>query len=503
MPNQKEYFQRVANIAQYIIFEVNKIEDLRQRDDMEWLIHMGPNYSIDVIPDDGSLLLNATGGLPSNLQTPLGAFKLCNFVSGSVEKKARFMEQLIKKFGLIEVLPKKVLDYRAIYEKKLNGDDFRQAITNYGPIYAVTFDLENNPIPFPKFTSHVDRTLDKKVYTKKEWDYVWKAIKPDYTSAKKIAAAALPLNHEHESEFNERPRLEELKEDTFFEMRELKDTSFSQKDLIRPPTSFNADSAKNIALNVMLEHLPTLVAVGKQNEVDNILKRSQNAQELLVRSEVFTDCSGRTFNCTLFEYAYWAKDTYMCRMLVSHMDANTRAFTLKCCENIDQLGLMYKQHGRQKRSCHYNLSKIKAALKNYLSGSFYLSTMQGKWMKVGKAQCELPAHVINEYCRPDRSFDPLPSFKDPILPRKMTYYNAIHGFDQELFPLLSENSGLGFEFSLARQPDRAMGWATGANKWIIRQDLLALTHLDAVRTEELKQIRDSLSFQPAVQMKRY
>lgn len=86
MQNKKEYFQQVANIAQYIINEVNQIEGLKQHDAIEWLIHMGPNYFIEVIPEDGSLLLNATGGLPANLQTPLGAFNLCTVFSGSEEK---------------------------------------------------------------------------------------------------------------------------------------------------------------------------------------------------------------------------------------------------------------------------------------------------------------------------------------------------------------------------------------------------------------------------------
>ncbi len=36
-----------------------------------------------------------------------------------------------------------------------------------------------------------------------------------------------------------------------------------------------------------------------------------NTQTLLRAQGVFTDYSGRTFNCTAYEYAYWAKDTHM------------------------------------------------------------------------------------------------------------------------------------------------------------------------------------------------
>ncbi len=39
------------------------------------------------------------------------------------------------------------------------------------------------------------------------------------------------------------------------------------------------------------------------------------------------------------------------------------------------------------------------------------------WFKVGKAESKVPVHIVNEYCRHDRSFDPTPEFKEEILPR--------------------------------------------------------------------------------------
>jgi len=58
------------------------------------------------------------------------------------------------------------------------------------------------------------------------------------------------------------------------------------------------------------------VAQGKQKEAEVLLTTTPaNTQTLLRTPGIFTDYSGRTFNCTAYEYAYWAKDTHMCRML--------------------------------------------------------------------------------------------------------------------------------------------------------------------------------------------
>ncbi|OYV54396.1 MAG: hypothetical protein B7X00_01380, partial [Legionella sp. 21-45-4] len=78
--------------------------------------------------------------------------------------------------------------------------------------------------------------------------------------------------------------------------------------------------------------------------------------------------------------------------------------------------------------------------------------------QVGLAQRDLPVHVVNEYCRPDRSFDPLPAFNEDKLPRVLTYYHFKSGLDVPLFPLVvSDSSGLGVDFALIRTPRGLLG----------------------------------------------
>ena len=109
------------------------------------------------------------------------------------------------------------------------------------------------------------------------------------------------------------------------------------------------------------------------------------------------------------------------------------------------------------------------------------------WLAVGKAQREVPAHIAHEYCRPDRSFDPAPSFYEETLPRVLNFDNYVTNV-KSWFPLAPSSSGLGFDFGIFR--GRA-GWASGLRASFLdrdgARDLAAVSRLDEVRTADLTQ----------------
>ncbi|WP_234852427.1 hypothetical protein [Legionella maceachernii] len=250
------------------------------------------------------------------------------------------------------------------------------------------------------------------------------------------------------------------------------------------------------------------VAKGKQDEADAILKASSDIQALLRKSGKFTDYSGRTFHCTAYEYAYWAKDTHMCRMLERHMDEETKAHLLIQIEKIEEEGLTYQQHGKTlTHSKHFDLTPLIEALEHFVNNfdEWYSAKnwheIDTAWMAVGKAQREVPAHVAQEYCRKDRSFEPKPSFKEGTFPRSLTFSNYwVTGTKKDSwFPLASAStSGLGFDFALIRGAGRAhVGRPlelVGRGRWS-SIDLTAVRHLDEVRSAELTQLRENLSQQ--------
>src|SRR5690606_25060040 len=97
---------------------------------------------------------------------------------------------------------------------------------------------------------------------------------------------------------------------------------------------------------------------------------TDRAQELLLADNMsFTDYSGRIFTCTAYEYAYWAKDTHMCRMLEKYMDNTTKHDLLQRVQRIEELvgeglfkaprGLTYTQNGEEHHSAHFDLTPLK------------------------------------------------------------------------------------------------------------------------------------------------
>jgi hypothetical protein len=328
------------------------------------------------------------------------------------------------------------------------------------------------------------------------------------------------------------------------------------------------------------------VAKGEQQQSEDILKNCPEiAQRLLTTSGQFTDYSGRTFNCTAYEYAYWAKDKHMCRMLESHMDDDTKTYMLERVNEMERIGLAYQQHGVSYQNPHYDMSFV---LKNLTLGDFrQLQTLVGQnsvkiqqataenyqtipftateyealkkaleqrkptfiasffytwreealsaklqfdfhslitdldsyvnnydkwnchqqqeaWMKVGKAQRDVPAHVAHEYCRRDRSFDlnayrdaGESRFKEKTLPRVLTFDNHVTNI-KSWFPLTSSSSELGFDFGLlGRCPGAGARQSVGSAAEsgcdaAARADLAAVSHLDEVRTADLTQSREIL-----------
>lgn len=250
------------------------------------------------------------------------------------------------------------------------------------------------------------------------------------------------------------------------------------------------------------------IAQGKQLEAEVFLNQNTaNAQTMLQTPGIFTDYSGRTFNCTAYEYAYWAKDTHMRHMLEQHMDEETKTHLSARIEEMERIdpetgnavGLAYQQHGTIHRSAHFDFTPLKHALQHFNTGNtgwFFsangLNKLRKAWMDIGKAQRDVPAHVAQEYCRPDRSFAPIPQFKEADLPRNITFYNEKTGQVDSWFPLASSPNGLGYNFSVTRGQYNCKGCGFESGKGY-DHDLTALIHLDEVRTEELMQSRIYLS----------
>lgn len=85
-------------------------------------------------------------------------------------------------------------------------------------------------------------------------------------------------------------------------------------------------------------------------------------------------------------------------------------------------------------------------------------------------------------------------------PRVLAFYNCTTALDESWFPLAGP-AGLGFDFALVR------GWGPVVGIDVMGQmirtdevaDLAAVSHLDKVRTDDLKQSVENLSQPPTAQ----
>jgi SidC N-terminal domain len=259
----------------------------------------------------------------------------------------------------------------------------------------------------------------------------------------------------------------------------LKEKLFAQLKTERP------DFKPQINVKHFLQH----VAYGQQNEAENLLKKDAAlAQELLTaRGIPFTDYSGRTFTCSAYEYAWWAKDSHMRFMLEHYMNEDSKKELLKRVQQIEEpigtgtlfkepRGLVYTQKGKEYRSAHFDLTPLKSALRTYIE-AFEQSprkteadweALDAVWIKVGLPQREVPAHVAQEYCHPKRSFEhavknlSLVDAANPAnLERQLKFYNWNTSSYDDWFPLaVGGDSGLGSSFAILRD-SRArdvVGW---------------------------------------------
>lgn len=318
---------------------------------------------------------------------------------------------------------------------------------------------------------------------------------------------------------------------------EVKQTLLAQLKQERP------DFKPQIDAKAFLQH----VAYGEQKEAKALLEKDPElAQELLKANNIpFTDYSGRTFSCSAYEYAYWAKDSHMQRMLEKYIrkDEGTREFILERVKAIEEpmnllpasglfeqpkaRGLHYTTQDKNGQTIdhwetHFSLKPLKTALKHYIQEyDSKTNKTEADWEaldkiwieEVGGAQRNVPAHIAQEYCHPDRSFYDVnnnPALLDASnsknLKRQLKFVNFTTGGGPDLWfspGSYLRGSGLGFSFGILRG-GWARGWghgvaAGGVVGGVARVDLNAVKAVDEVRTKDLKRSLENLNQSLTVQ----
>ncbi|MES2218239.1 MAG: hypothetical protein V4501_07500 [Pseudomonadota bacterium] len=187
-----------------------------------------------------------------------------------------------------------------------------------------------------------------------------------------------------------------------------------------------------------------LVAFGKQAEAKKMLEMDPS---LLLESGNVTNRANRTFaKISGLQYASWAYDIHMLRMLLSCVPDDKKADALEQLESLEQNGTEYGKH--------FDLTRTKTAYQTYSDNYEGWTNQQREqhWCKeVGGAQREWEPHMAEEMCFPGRPFYPMPTFKEVDLPRDAKFSVKLTDSDgsTKWFPLKTD-SGLGFKFAVVR-----------------------------------------------------
>jgi hypothetical protein len=161
--------------------------------------------------------------------------------------------------------------------------------------------------------------------------------------------------------------------------------------------------------DTLIEH----VAHGRQDEAKAIL---ENHPKLLLETGKAIDIAGNPWMGTAFQYAVWAMDTHMYTMMLDCLPQN---------EQGEEIRKTLSEQAKEQTE-HFDFQPLITALQTYVDNfdAWDWPQREEHWCKVvGLAQQSLPAHVRHEYCNPDHSFHPTPSFTEKVLTRSLKVYN--------------------------------------------------------------------------------
>ena len=183
-------------------------------------------------------------------------------------------------------------------------------------------------------------------------------------------------------------------------------------------------ASSSIAQPIMEQELTKFlkyIGFGKQDEADKMLQT--NPQLTTLKGDLI-DCSvypetykHRIFpNITALQYAVWALDFHMWKMIKQYMEKNNQQQQLhEQLEEINDIAHLDPQQGwlkKPNKNTNWPLiswTQLIKALKEYANNYDvnYKIHWSDYWrQQVGGAQLTLPAHVINEYSHPSRPFNP-------------------------------------------------------------------------------------------------
>lgn len=292
--------------------------------------------------------------------------------------------------------------------------------------------------------------------------------------------------------------------DSFLKHESSSSTQTQAAPESKAPSGTNAANSANSFFKPAVNQLLLHVARGEQDQAEALLRQDRT---LALHKGQVIDYSERMFkNISAFQYALWALDWHMWKMILKYLPHEQ---AVKQLQEHEAQGTEY--------GTYYDFKPLIRALQDYVHKCATWDDVQREhhWVKmVGGAQQFVPAHVANEYCRLDRAFlekPPqyfTPSFTEASLPRTLKIYA-----DVDWFPLKDAGSGVGLNIACHRCAAPYLLWNVPGSRYAGRaltgymntlaKEVSALSTLCQVRTSQLDKLKQQLlSAAPTLQPSR-
>jgi hypothetical protein len=194
----------------------------------------------------------------------------------------------------------------------------------------------------------------------------------------------------------------------------------------------NLEFVENLEISpAEVQQFLDLVVWGKQPEVEEMLKKNQGlalAVGTVTEPLVYPQ---RTFrSITGFQYALWALDWQMWDMIRKYLPIEAQREQAQGYKT----GSWVEEH---KECAGWTITQYIDALQTLKDNPKKLSWEEGDefWVRqVGSCQRNAPKHVMQEYCQPNRLFNPSPCLSSGyILERKLPKLNFDWGYNWVLY----------------------------------------------------------------------
>lgn len=228
------------------------------------------------------------------------------------------------------------------------------------------------------------------------------------------------------------------------------------------------------------------IVEGEQEKAEGLLKETPS---LSVKKGRVMDLSKREFkSITGFQYAVWALDWHMWKMLLKYMTKEAAALQF---QELEDKGTA---HGK-----YFSLKHLIEAFNTYVKNydTWEEGQCESYWCRqVGRAQFLLPVHVVQEYCHESRSFNLCPKFNEEE--RSMGLITHVGNWYAAKYNGGKLGEKFGYVRGGARKSKARRGMGCGGMKDCLMKDAEAVQNLSTIRQQQLKELRIELHYVMAV-----